>query len=165
MRCILKKIIEMSSSESAADELRKPRKFSLNEATIYFLNFLMKKLNKNQKEQFVVIEMCIVEFYSFGLSETGGFSLSSLVDSDKENGFLQITCLNLSEPGSGACKVWPKLRIDTLNKLDQMNDYVAKNFGFKSSSSLVNHAIAFKFNQIDGAVENYLLDNDIGIPG
>lgn len=161
----MKKIIEITSSEAHAVDQRKPRKFSLNEATVYFLNFLMKELNKNQKEQFVVIEMCICEFYDFGFSETCGYTAPRSLDSDKENDFLQITCLNVSEPGSGSCKVWPKLRLDTLSKLDQMNDYIAKNFGFKSSSSLVNHAIAFKFNQTDRAVENYLLDNDISVPG
>lgn len=158
----MKKPIDALNFQSSP---KKARKFSLNEPTSQYLNTVMSALNKNLKEQSQVIEVCLEDFYKFAVAETRDFSLKRAKRSDDDNGFLQLTCFNVVERGTGYVQIWPKLSITALQQLDKMTEYVFNAYGFKSTSSIVNHAISFKFSQLGGALQDYLLNNDIKLPG
>lgn len=140
------------------------RKFLLTEPSVYFFSAILTSLGKNQKEKSIVVVRCIEEFYEFAKKQSGDFSKIGNPDAEN-NHFLQITSINLIEKTENLTTIYIRLPNKVVSMLDEMSAYVDKVVGFNSSSSIVNHAISFRFDQIDGAIEEYLLKNDVRIPG
>lgn len=128
-----------------------PRKYTLTAPTVYYLNYLMESSGKNSKEQTDLVCSCIDKYYLF-----------SKRSPETHDSFLVQSGLNLMQRGSGVDLIWCKMPRDVLQRLDLMVDEVAQIYKFKSSSSLVNHAIAHVFENTEGAMAKYFSDEVSG---
>ncbi|MDU8351348.1 hypothetical protein RYA05_05465 [Pseudomonas syringae pv. actinidiae] len=128
-----------------------PRKYTLTAPTVYYLNFLMENAGKNSKEQTEMVCSCIDAYFVF-----------SKKTAETHESFLAQSGLNLMQRGSGVELIWCKMPRDVLQRLDLMVDDVAAMYKFKSSSSLVNHAIAHVFENTEGAMAKYFSDEVTG---
>jgi len=132
-------------------EKPRPRKYTLTAPTVYYLNYLMSCEGKNSKEQTDLVCSCIDKYFKF-----------SQLSAETHDSFLAQSGLNLMQRGSGVELIWCKMPPDVLQRLDLMVDDVQKAYNFKSSSSLINHAIAHVFENTEGAMAQYFSDEIAG---
>lgn len=136
-----------------------PRKYTLTSPTVYFLDYIMAHQGKGAKEQTEVVCYCISKFFQLFAEVKQG--TSPQVD-DSENPALLRAGMNLMYRGSGVDTIWCRMPSDVLKKLDIMVEQVHVAYGFKSSSSIVNHAIAHVFEGMEGAMAQYFKDEVTG---
>lgn len=155
-----------SKKISFSDEKSITRKYKLTYITEGFLNDLLKRKGFGEKDKSELIVSCINSFYAF-FKENASL-VSGKVQGKKANdpsnepdAFSMISCINLIMRGHGGDFVYVKMPLGAIEKLDEMIDFVEKKYEFNSPSSIVNHAIAFEFEDQANALEEYVISSGL----
>lgn len=143
------------------------RKYKLTDITVSFLDDIIARSGKSTKDQSATIIRCIESFYEFFKEHANALSGRdpSKSPSDPTNipdQFSSIGCINLViRRNTTGVDVYVKMPHTVIKKVDEMVEFVSDKYDFKSSSSIVNHAIAFVFEDQDNALEEYLISSGL----
>ncbi|MFK4132145.1 hypothetical protein ACI2KR_07580 [Pseudomonas luteola] len=126
------------------------RRYTLTPTSVEFMQLLSAKLGISKKEQSILITRCVNKLYALYRSDPATF--------------VELTCQNLSARGMGGAGVWCKIDEGTEERILKMAKVIEDLHGFKSSSSMVNHAIAFFTQDQPGVLSAYVKASGIKTP-
>lgn len=145
----------------------RPRKYKLTEITVTFLEIIRKRKGLNSKDQGALIISCVKSLYDFYRENANVISGRdpSKGPNDPANlpdPFSSIGCINLViRRNTSGTDVYVKMPEMVIEMIDEMVDFINDKYGFKSSSSVVNHAISFVFEDQDNALEEFVISSGL----